>query len=112
MAAPHAIVSTFFGDSPAPMFEDPPNAGSTARVTLSPLSSLKAWKLARTMASSTSRPFDEEYGKPFLVAGDIMSMFNDRPEVRALMEYFTTPQSAAGFLEQRWRPRRPPNRHP
>jgi len=41
-----------------------------------------------------------EYGKPWLVAGDIMAMFNDRPEVRALMEYFTTPDSAAGFLEQ------------
>ena len=40
-----------------------------------------------------------QYGKPFLVAGDIMAMFNDRPEVRALMEYFTTPQSANGWLE-------------
>jgi alpha-glucoside transport system substrate-binding protein len=28
-----------------------------------------------------------------------MSMFNDRPEVRALMEYFTTPQSASGWLQ-------------
>ena len=42
---------------------------------------------------------DEQYGKPFLVAGDIMAMFNDRPEVRALMEYFTAPQSASGWLE-------------
>jgi alpha-glucoside transport system substrate-binding protein len=41
---------------------------------------------------------DEQYGKPFLVAGDIMAMFNDRPEVRALMEYFTLPQSAGGWL--------------
>ncbi len=30
------------------------------------------------------------YGKPVLLAGDIMAMFNDRPEVRALMEYFST----------------------
>ena len=44
-------------------------------------------------------PVDDAYGKPFLVAGDIMAMFNDRPEVRALMEYFTTPQSASGWLE-------------
>ena len=43
-------------------------------------------------------PVDDAYGKPFLVAGDIMSMFNDRPEVRALMEYFTTPNSASGWL--------------
>jgi alpha-glucoside transport system substrate-binding protein len=26
-------------------------------------------------------------------------MMNDRPEVRALMEYFTTPQSVSGWLE-------------
>ena len=45
-------------------------------------------------------PVDEQYGKPFLVAGDLMAMFNDRPEVRATMEYFTTPESAGGFLEQ------------
>ena len=43
-------------------------------------------------------PVDDAYGKPFLVAGDLMSMFTDRPEVRALMEYFTTPQSASGWL--------------
>ena len=50
-------------------------------------------------------PIDEEYGKPFLVAGDIMAMFNDRPEVRALMEYFTVPQSAwVGWRRAaRWR---------
>ena len=29
----------------------------------------------------------------------MMAMFNDRPEVRALMEYFTTPQSAQGWLD-------------
>jgi alpha-glucoside transport system substrate-binding protein len=29
----------------------------------------------------------------------MMSMFNDRPEVRALMEFFTTPQSASGWLQ-------------
>jgi alpha-glucoside transport system substrate-binding protein len=27
-------------------------------------------------------------------------MFNDRPEVRAAMEYLTTPESVSGFLEQ------------
>ena len=44
-------------------------------------------------------PVDEQYGRPFLVAGDLIAMFNDRPEVRALMEYFTTPNSASGWLE-------------
>ncbi|MDM8528714.1 ABC transporter substrate-binding protein [Anaerolineales bacterium HSG24] len=91
-----SIVTTFFGDSPVPMFDDPP----------------KCW-LHRQGNFVTSfmpdgadygffylPPVGEEYGKPFLVAGDIMAMFNDRPEVRATMEYFTTPESAAGFLQQ------------
>ena len=42
---------------------------------------------------------DEQYGKPFLVAGDLFGMFNDRPEVRAFIEYITTPESVRGWLE-------------
>jgi alpha-glucoside transport system substrate-binding protein len=44
-------------------------------------------------------PIGEEYGKPFLVAGDIMAMFNDRDEVRAVMEYFTQGESVRGWLQ-------------
>jgi alpha-glucoside transport system substrate-binding protein len=44
-------------------------------------------------------PVDAAMGRPMLIAGDIMAMFNDRPEVRALMEYFTTPESVSGWLE-------------
>ena len=32
---------------------------------------------------------DPQYGKPALVGGDIWSMFNDRPETRAVMEWFS-----------------------
>jgi alpha-glucoside transport system substrate-binding protein len=41
---------------------------------------------------------DPAYGKPFLVAGDIMAMFNDRPEVRAVMEFFSTGESVRAWL--------------
>jgi alpha-glucoside transport system substrate-binding protein len=41
---------------------------------------------------------DPAYGKPFLVAGDIMAMFNDRPEVRAVMEYFTRGEAVREWL--------------
>jgi alpha-glucoside transport system substrate-binding protein len=41
---------------------------------------------------------DEAYGKPFLVAGDLMSQFNDRPEVRAVMEFFSTGESVKKWL--------------
>ncbi|MDX1417590.1 MAG: ABC transporter substrate-binding protein, partial [Candidatus Promineifilaceae bacterium] len=38
-------------------------------------------------------PIDPQFGKPVLVAGDMMVMFNDRPEVREVMRYLTTAES-------------------
>ena len=35
-----------------------------------------------------------------LGAGDMFVMFNDRPEVRALLEYLATPEAAAGWIER------------
>ena len=37
-------------------------------------------------------PIDAGKGKPVLGAGDPIGMFNDRPEVRAVMEYLATPE--------------------
>ena len=94
-----SIVSTFFGDSPAPMFEDPP------RCWMHKQGNFITGFFPEGSEAGVDYDFfylpgiDDAYGKPFLVAGDIMAMFNDRPEVRALMEYFTTPQSAGGWLQ-------------
>ena len=93
-----SIVTTEFSDAPLPMFENPPKCWMHKQgnfitaffpVGTQPFVDYDVFYLP---------PVDEQYGKPFLVAGDLMSMFNDRPEVRALMEYFTTPQSAGGWL--------------
>jgi alpha-glucoside transport system substrate-binding protein len=96
---PSTIVSTNFGDSPAPMFEDPPRCWMHKQGNF-----ITGFFPADAQAGVDYDffylpPVDEAYGRPFLVAGDIMAMFNDRPEVRALMEYFTTPQSASGWLQ-------------
>jgi alpha-glucoside transport system substrate-binding protein len=94
-----AIVSTYFGDAPAPMFEQPPKCWMHKQ------GNFITGFFPETAVAGVDYDFfyfpgvDEQYGKPFLVAGDIMSMFNDRPEVRALMEYFTTPNSASGWLQ-------------
>jgi len=94
-----SIVSTFFGDSPTPMFEDPPKCWMHKQGNF-----ITGFFPEGAVADVDYGFFylpgiDEAYGKPFLVAGDIMAMFNDRPEVRALMEYFTVPQSAKGWLD-------------
>ncbi|HDQ70489.1 MAG TPA: carbohydrate ABC transporter substrate-binding protein [Chloroflexi bacterium] len=44
-------------------------------------------------------PIKEEYGKPVLGGGDPIGMFNDRPEVRAVMEYLATPAGAEVWIK-------------
>lgn len=44
-------------------------------------------------------PIDEAHGTPVLGSGDMMMMFNDRPEVRALMEYFATAEAAKPWID-------------
>ena len=92
------IVSTYFGDAPAPMFEQPPKCWLHKQGNFITGFFPETAKADVDYSFFYLPPVDEAYGKPFLVAGDMMSMFNDRPEVRALMEYFTTPQSASGWL--------------
>ncbi len=95
----NAIVSTNFGDSPAPMFEDPPGCWLHKQGNFITGFFPEGSQAGVDYDFFYLPPIDEAYGRPFLVAGDIMAMFNDRPEVRALMEYFTVPESASGWLE-------------
>jgi alpha-glucoside transport system substrate-binding protein len=43
-------------------------------------------------------PIDAQYGKPVLFAGDVMSAFSDRPEVRAVMQFFSTYAGVKGWV--------------
>ena len=42
-------------------------------------------------------PIDPQYGKPVLFSGDLMVAFADRPEVRAVMAFFSS-----GASVERW----------
>jgi alpha-glucoside transport system substrate-binding protein len=43
-------------------------------------------------------PIDEAYGRPALGAGDMFMMFNDRDEVRAVIEFLATPEAAEQWI--------------
>ncbi len=103
MAARRSIVSTFFGDAPAPMFEDPPRCWMHKQGNFITGFFPEGAEAGVDYGFFYLPPIDPAYGKPFLVAGDIMAMFNDRPEVRALMEYFTVPAVGQGLVGDRWR---------
>ena len=105
------IVSTFFGDSPAPMFEDPPKCWLHKQGNFITGFFPEGAEADVDYGFFYLPPIDPAYGKPFLVAGDIMAMFNDRPEVRALMEYFTVPAVGQGLARDRRRAGYPQDRH-
>lgn len=92
------IVSTFFGDAPAPMFEDPPKCWMHKQGNFITSFFPEGLEAGVDYDFFYLPPIDEEYGKPYLVAGDIYAMFNDRPEVRAVMEFFTTGESLRTWL--------------
>jgi alpha-glucoside transport system substrate-binding protein len=94
-----SIVSTNFGDAPLPMFEDPPQCWLHKQANFIVSFFPEGTEYGVDYDFFYLPPVDEAYGKPFLVAGDLVAMFNDRPEVRALMEYFTVPQSVSGWME-------------
>ncbi len=94
-----SIVSTAFGDSPGGLFTDPPNCWLHRQANFITSFFPTDAVYGEDYDFFYLPPVDEAYGRPFLVAGDLIAMMNDRPEVRALMEYFTTPQSTSGWLE-------------
>ncbi|MGN7357987.1 ABC transporter substrate-binding protein [Paenibacillus sp. SAF-054] len=94
-----SIVTTAFGDAPKPMFENPPKAWFNLTGNFITSFFPETAKVDQDYDWFYLPPIDEKYGKPVLVAGDIYAMFNDRPEVRAVMEFFTTGESIKKWVQ-------------
>ncbi len=93
------IVSTFFGDSANGMFNDPPDCYLHRQGNFI----VSNWKDLNAVAGVDYDvfylpPVDSEYGRPYLIAGDLFAMFSDRPEVRAVMEFITKPEAIRPWL--------------
>ncbi|MEI8095479.1 MAG: ABC transporter substrate-binding protein [Spirochaetales bacterium] len=94
-----SIPTTSFGDAPKVMFETPPKAwlhDQGSFITsffpngLTPGVDYDFFNLPAINAT---------YGAPLEVGGDIYAMFNDRPEVRAAMQYFGTAASLKSWVQ-------------
>jgi alpha-glucoside transport system substrate-binding protein len=97
-----AIATTSFGDAPAPMLQDPPKCWLHRQGTFITTFMEKAKpgiKAGVDYDFYYLPPIDPQYGKPVLFAGDLFSMFNDRPEVRAVIEYLTTYESVQPWIK-------------
>lgn len=93
-----SIVTTNFGDAPKVMFTNPPKAFLHKQGNFI-TSFFPEGVTAEEYDFFYLPPIDEQYGKPVLVGGDIMAMLNDRPEVRAVMEYFTKGESLKTWIQ-------------
>ncbi len=94
-----AIATTFFGDAPKPMFDNPPKAWMHRQGNFITSFFPNNLVAGQDYDFFYLPPIDPKYGKPVLVAGDIYAMFNDRPEVRALMQYFSTAASVESWVK-------------
>jgi alpha-glucoside transport system substrate-binding protein len=94
-----SIPTTFFGDAPKPMFVKPPKCWLHKQGNF--ITSFFPEGLEAGVAYDLFYlpPIDPAYGKPVLGAGDIYAMFNDRPEVRAVIQYFSMGESVQGWVE-------------
>jgi alpha-glucoside transport system substrate-binding protein len=96
-----AINATFVGDTQTPMFEEGgPQCWFHKQAAWIP----GFWPEGTEAGVDSSffyfPPIEAEFGNPVLGSGDMWMMFNDRPEVRALMEYLATPEAAQPWIER------------
>ena len=94
-----SIPTTFFGDAPTPMFESPPKCWLHRQGNWITSFFPEGKEAGVDYDFFYLPPINVEYGKPVMGAGDIYAMFNDRPEVRAAIQYFSTGDSVKGWVE-------------
>ena len=94
-----AIPTIAFGDAPKPMFDNPPKCWLHKQGNFITTFFPEGLVAGEDYAFFYLPGVDPAYGDPVLVAGDIYAMFNDRPEVRAVMEFFSTGESVKAWVQ-------------
>ncbi|NEP62749.1 MAG: carbohydrate ABC transporter substrate-binding protein [Symploca sp. SIO2G7] len=94
------IISIPFGDSPNPLFENPPGCYLHRQATFITSFFPENVVVGKDVNVFPLPSIKEELGLPLLVAGEIVAVFNDTPEVRALMEYLTTAKPHEIFVSK------------
>jgi alpha-glucoside transport system substrate-binding protein len=93
-----AITTTAFGDAAKPIFASPPKAMFINQGNFISSFFPEGTKAGVDFDFFLLPSIDPQYGAPALVGGDLYAMFNDRPEVRAVMQYFSTGESIKGWI--------------
>ncbi|HEY75582.1 MAG TPA: carbohydrate ABC transporter substrate-binding protein [Thermoflexia bacterium] len=85
-------LSTNFGDSPAPMFDDPPGCYMHRQASFITGFFPEGLVAGEDYDFFPLPPIDPQWGTPALIAGDVVVMLNDTPEVRQFVEYLAGPE--------------------
>jgi len=87
------ILTVAFGDAPLPLFDDPPGCFLHRQASFIVNFFPEGAVVGEDVDYFYLPPIDEAYGKPVLGSGSLLSMGQDRPAVRKVMEFLTTPAS-------------------
>lgn len=93
-----SIATAGFGDVVKPLFDNPPKAWLHRQANFITSFFPEGTIPGEDYDWFALPPIDSQFGQPALIAGDIYAMFNDRPEVRAVMEFFTTGESIESWI--------------
>jgi len=92
------ITTTFFGDAPKPMFDTPPGCWLHRQGNFITSFFPEGLTAGVDYDFFYLPPIDPALGKPVLGAGDIYALFHDRPETRAVIQYFSTADSVKDWV--------------
>jgi alpha-glucoside transport system substrate-binding protein len=92
LGGPTGVISTPFGDSPRPLFEDPPGCFLHRQASFIVEFLPESVEPGVDVSVFPLPPIDPSQGTPVILGGIVFGVFNDTPAVRALMEYLATPE--------------------
>jgi alpha-glucoside transport system substrate-binding protein len=94
------ILTTNFGDSPLPLFDDPPSCYLHRQASFISNFFPEGTVIGEDVDYFYLPSIDEaNHGKPVLGSGSIVSMGQDRPAVREVMKFLTTAESVKYEVE-------------
>nr|WP_254015111.1 extracellular solute-binding protein [Limnofasciculus baicalensis] len=86
------VISTPFGDSPKGLFDKPPSCYLHHQGSFITAFFPKNVVVGKDVDVFPFPIINKEFGDSILVSGEMVAMFKDTPEVRALMKYLATPK--------------------
>ncbi len=87
---PEGALNTSFGDAPRPLFDDPPGCYLHRQASFITGFFPEGLTAGEDYNFFVLPPIDPKWGTPALIAGDVVVVFNDTPEVREFVKYLAS----------------------